>query len=469
MNPVLPDYLTDHAADLAALQRQVAHDRWLAATGQDNGTDAAALNRYERFRHVTDGHLFHAALDRGDVAFAQELALWYFRTNLAAPTLSLRQAQRATTAPWRGSELSHSQLLAAHRVADSPQDREMLGQALAAVSAQLGEHRLRWLDAYAGARQRLGFPTHGHLVRALHPDVDLWVADARSWLAKTREDFLRRWRDWQRIDGLAEPRLLDTRLVAERAGSAGLTGDLMAAVVDTVASWGMSGALRRVTIDTTARAGKLSFSFCSPVDPPRDVRVSVGTGRSLRDLPVLLHEFGHALHFTVGVNGPADLWRTSPALTEGFGFAIEQIAHQPSWHRRFLGREVPQEALARLRFSREAVQRLVAAGLCYEMAVHDGCPDPEGEYTRVFSAEFEVAAPGAEAFSRMQAYLEGQPCYPLVYHQAFRLRAPLWEFLCQRGGGEWYSTTHANGALQGLFRQLGATTLEDWTTELPTS
>lgn len=459
--PALPGYLAPHAADLAALQRTVAHERWLAATGRDPGP---ARQTAQHPAPLVDGSLVRTALDHGDLPLAHELVLWYFRTALAEPTRLLRAGQRTLTADVDGRALSHAELLAARRAAASTAERERLSHALADVNRRLDRERRRWLDQHAAAVRRLGFPSHGHLVRALHPDADDWIADAEEYLRRTRDDFLARWRRWQQRDGLAAPRLLDTRTVAERAGT---LDDPLAAVTATVREWGLSAALARTTVDSAARAGKLPFSFCSPVDPPRDVRVSVSPGRALRDLPPLLHEFGHALHFTVGLEHPWDLWRVPTPLTEAVGFAVEDVVHQPAWQERHLGAPLSDEAVERLRFGREAVRRMIATSLCYEMAVHDGHPDPRGRYEELFGREFGITVSGTEAFNRLQAYLEGQPCYPLVYHQAYRLRAPLGRHLVRHGGPHWWAGDAARDALADLFAAVGRTAPGDWSEAVP--
>ncbi|QKV92998.1 hypothetical protein HUT19_15560 [Streptomyces sp. NA02950] len=454
--PALPDYLAPHAEDLVALQRAVAHNRWLAATGRDA---YATTDTAERYPHLSNGSLVSLALDHGDLSLAHELSLWYFRTMLARPTQELRQGQREVTVEVNGRSLSHAELLAARRTAQSTAEHDALGRAVTEASSKLDQYRMRWLEQHAQAVHRLGFVSHAHLVRALHPDADRWVTDAESWLERTREDFLTRWRRWQDQDSLAAPRLLDTRIVAEGAGT---IDDPLGVVTATVKAWGLSAALDRITVDSEARAGKLSFSFCSPVNPPHDVRVSVTPGRSLRDLPPLLHEFGHALHFTSGVEHAWELWRIPTALTEAVGFAVEHVVHQPQWQQQHLGASLAPEAADRLRFGREAVRRLIATSLCYEMAVHDGHPAPRDLYEQMFGREFGISVSGADAFNRLQAYLEGQPCYPLVYYEAYRLRDPLWQYLEQQGGPQWWASPSAHTTLVDLFAAIGRTAPAEW-------
>ncbi len=456
----VPGYLAGHVEDLAALQARVAHARWLAATGQSDDPPALPESGLGR---LTDGGLVLLALEHGDLHYAGELVLWYFRVRLTEATARLRLLQRTVTAEAGGRTLTHGELVALSRTVTDERRRAEVRAALADVGERLREGRRRWLDAYAEARAELGFPTHAALVRALHPEVDRFVAHARNWLDATRAEFLRRWDGWRTRDAISAPSMGDARLVAARAVLPEGAGGALDGVRSTVREWGFGGCLERVVVDDVARPGKSGTAFCSPVAPPADVRVSVTPGTTLGHHATLLHEFGHALHFTAGTRHPADLWRTHPALTEAFGFTLERVVRRPDWQRRHLGVTVDAEAVERLAFAREHVRRLVATSLCYEMAVHDGHPDPAAEYVRSYEREFGVAVDGGAAWDRLQTYLEGKPCYPLLYHQAFMLSETLWDQLTGRAGERWYAGPDAGPAMRELFESFAAGAgAEEW-------
>lgn len=449
----VPGYLDRHVEDLAALQARVAHDRWLVSTGQKTQLDTEReLGCY----WLTDGALIRRALEHSDLPYASELVLWYFRVTVAGATTRLRAAERTTTAELDGQALARAQLAARSRAAGTAQQRARAAAALADVNAQLRQARRAWLRDYADARARLGFATHGELVRALHPDVDQFVAHARQWLEDTRAGFLARSAQWRERDGLRSPTLGDARLIAARAEVPAVAATPLASARASMRAWGFGRDLDRVLVDDVARPGKVGFAFCSPVRPPGDVRVSVVSGGTLQHYLTTVHEFGHALHFTAGVTHPADLWRTPASVSEAFGFALEGVVTRPEWQRQFLGAELTAEAVGRTLFAREHVRRVVAASLCFDMAVHDRCDDPPAEYARVYGREFGIDVDGAAAWDRLQSYLEGQPCYPLVYYQAFAVREPLWSYLVRNGGERWYAEPAAGSALRSLMSLLPA-------------
>jgi hypothetical protein len=447
----LPRYLDGYAEDLTALQARVAHDRWLVSTGQKAELDAFDESAC---RWLTDGTLIDRALGQGDLPYANELALWYFRITLTAATTRLRKAQSSTTAKLDGQALTHSQLAARSRSAGTAQQRAEATAALAALNARLRRARREWLDAYADARERLGFPNHGAFVRALHPDVDELVGRARQWLTDTRAGFLERGQRWREQDGLRPTRLGDARLIAARATIPDGLASPLASARTSIQTWGLSQCLEHVLVDDDSRPGKAGFAFCSAVRPPEDVRVSVPAGATLQHYLTTVHEFGHALHFTAGVAHPKQLWGIPAAMSEAFGFAMENVVTQPSWQRQHMGAELGVEAVQRTLFAREHVRRVVAASLCYEMAVHDGCADPAAEYVEVYGREFGAEVDGGAAWDRLQTYLEGQPCYPLVYYQAFEIRDLLWQALVRDAGEHWYTSPSAGLALRSVLSRL---------------
>lgn len=418
----VPEYLRDHVAALMDLQGTISLQRWLISTGQTDSLSPAG----DRCPPLTDGTLVHQALDNGDLGFAREFVVWFFRENLAEATSTLRQEQRSPTVDPRTA-------------------------------------RKRWLDAYAAASRRLGFDSHGALVRTLYPDVDRWVKHAEDWLATTRDTYLDEARHWRDHDDMVPPRLSDPRQIAAKALVPQEAPSALETVRSTMRDWRLETATSRVVVDTAARPGKVRMAFCSPIAPPSDVRVSVVEGQSLGHYATMLHEFGHALHFSAGMTGPFDLWRFSTAMSEAFGFMLELVVRRHAWQTRHLGSALSQETVERTRFGRDHVRRIVAASLCYEMAVHDGATDPAAEYQLLHEREFGVAVDGAAAWDRMQTYLEGQPCYPLVYHQAFTVRDELWNHAVTTAGEHWYVSDSGGEAVRSVIRLVGEAQPEDFT------
>jgi hypothetical protein len=441
----LPGYLIDHAAAIRALHREVAADRYLVATGQQKAATAAI---YDTYPQLTDGRLLRRALDRGDHDIAVELVMLHLRVRLRSATDQLRHAQANCTAEFDGRPHTHSQLLAAARGCRDQAQRAAVNDALGTVSRELRTERLHWLRAFQQVRAELGYSSNGAFIRALHPDVDAWINRATAWLDATRTAFLRRWDRWRGEDGIAEPRLRDVLAVGSARLPDGVDG--LATVRAALENWGFAEDLRGVTIDVEARPGKIAMSFCSPVDPPHDVRLSTVTPRLWSDVVTTMHEYTHAAHYTA-LPGITAAWRVGAAAMEAVGLAVEQVALRPDWTSRHLGWQPPESLLQRHLFRRAAVRRLVTASLVYEMAVHDDIGRPEENYQRIFSREFNVIVDPIDAYNRLQTYLEAQPCYPLVYTKAYSLADRMFEQLSNDGGTDWYLQAHAGEQLRCLF------------------
>lgn len=443
----VPAYLSNHADDLTKLQTTLAAERWLVNTGQAE----TLTHRTDSCPPLADGTLVHAALDHGDLDYARELAAWYFRENLVDATSELRRTQRSTTVEIGGVRRSAGELTALTKSAETASERSQAAEALRLLSSELRAARQTWLKAHAAAVHRLGFDTHGSLVRALHPSADRWIEHARDWLSATRHGYLEEARSWRERDGMTSPALSDPRLVAARAVVPAGTPPALAAVQSTMRTWELAEETRHVLVDDVGRPGKLGFAFCSAVSPPSDIRVSVVDGRSLGHYATLLHEFGHALHFSAGMTQPLDLWRLPTAMSEAFGFLLERLVRQPAWQEQQLGAALREEDVERTRFGREHVRRVVAASLCFEMTAHDGAADPATEYRRLYEREFGVSVDGGAAWDRLQTYLEGQPCYPLVYHQAFTTRDRLWTEAVGVAGERWYTSRQGGRAVRSVL------------------
>jgi hypothetical protein len=455
----VPSYLASHVERLEAYQRESALDGFLLGTGQKLAADRSI---HERFRDLNDGRLLAAALERDDRVHARALLGPYLAAALLDASDRLRARQREITAELDGARLTHGQLLAAWRRAPDPAARARAAAATEEVLRSLTGEQQRWLEAYGRARRVLGFETHADLVRALHPDADAWAEHARRWLETTRADFVRRWGGWRQRDGLERARLFDSRLVANFVRLPRGAKAAADAIRATAAAWGFGAEAERVPIDTEIRPGKAPTAFCSRIDPPRDVRVSFQESGVVTDHVTLLHEFGHALHFSVGPDRSFDLFGDYPAITEAFGVVFERAAATSEWFARFVGATLDGDSLARVAFDDEAVWRLIAASVLYELAVHEERVEPAREYVTVFSREFDVEVSPLDAYTRLQSYLASRPFYPLLYHQAFAMTDRMWADLVEAGGERWFLGDGARERLVQRFRRTCEVDLPEW-------
>ena len=459
MRTTPPEYLRPFVDRIEAYQRESGLDGFLLGTGQKLTADRGI---HERYRDLNDGKLLRRALERGDLVHGRALVGPYVTAVLLDASDRLRAAQREVTADLDGKRLTHGQLLATWRAARDPGARERAARATEMVLGLLAGEQQRWLEAYGKARRSLGFGTHAEFIRALHPDLDAWVRHASGWLDHTREDFLRRWRGWRERDGLESARLFDSRLVANfialRAGAKSAPDSVRA----TATAWGFGDAAGRIPIDAEIRPGKSPTAFCARIDPPRDVRVSFQESGVMTDHVTLLHEFGHALHFCVGPDRPFDLFGDYPAITEAFGMVFERAAATPEWTQRFVGVTLDDDGVARVAFDGDAIRRLIAASVLYELAVHEERVEPTREYVRLFAREFDVPISPLDAYTRLQSYLSGRPFYPLLYHQAFSMTDGMWNDLVAAGGARWFLGDGVRERLVARFRLTCEVDLRGW-------
>ncbi len=454
-----PGYLRPFVERIEGYQRESGLDGFLLGTGQKLTADRSV---HERYRDLNDGKLLLRAIEREDRVHARALAGPYFGASLLDASDRLRAAQREVAAELDGKRLTHGQLVAAWRGARDPAARERAAGATDEVLTRLTGEQQRWLEAYGKARTALGFDSHAALVRALHPEVDAWARHAAAWLAGTRDDFVRRWRAWRETDDLANARLFDSRLVANFIALPPGAKSAIESVRATATAWGFGEAAGRIPIDAELRPGKSPTAFCSRIEPPRDVRVSFQESGVVTDHVTLLHEFGHALHFSVGPDRPFDLFGDYPAITEAFGMVFARAAATPEWFERFVGLALDHDHAARIAFDDEAIWRLIATSLLYELAVHEERVEPTREYVAIFSREFDVPVSPLDAYTRLQSYMASRPFYPLLYHQAFSMSDGMWRDLVDAGGERWFLDGRAHDRLVQRFRLTCEVDLAEW-------
>lgn len=455
--PAAPRTLAPYVDRLEGLQREVLADRFLVSTGQKAAADPGPFRRHA---DLVDGRLARALLDEGHVAWARELIEHYFRAAMQTATDRLRKAERGLAVSFRGQPRGYSELTAMLRSSTGLAERVEVSEAITEILGPLAAERQRWVQEYHSARAALGFRDHSSFAGALYPGLAQWAAHAARWLDDTRADFLARWRGWRDRDGLTEPVLADLQAVGGRVHAPPGAPPAVAAARAGAAAMGFDAG--QISVDTGIRPGKATMAFCTPVAPPGDVRLSVHAIPSMSALISTVHEFAHGLHFTTAPGRPADLWPVDPAITEGFGLTLELAALQSDWQRRHLGAELADEDVKRLVFARDSTRRIVAASIGYELAVLDGHADPPAEYARVFRRELDVGVSPLSAYGRLQSYLQGQPCYPLVYYQAFFLRDALWNYVSGIAGPHWHADPSAREPLTELFRHAAEADISQW-------
>ncbi|MCI4351993.1 MAG: hypothetical protein L3K14_01200 [Thermoplasmata archaeon] len=188
--------------------------------------------------------------------------------------------------------------------------------------------RARELGFRSYPEYRLGF--EGFNLSRLKDLLDEVTRPVRAAAVEKRAAFedetgLRGWCPWDA--GYADE--LAVRLPERAFGTASLLRSVLAGV----RQWGFSERRLRFNIDHHDGAfGGIAI----PVDPPRDVRVVVGSGTGWTNYMILFHEVGHAVQDrSTAVHPPLLRWYSYlpgfPGFLEGIGTLFEEIPKSPEW------------------------------------------------------------------------------------------------------------------------------------------
>jgi hypothetical protein len=226
-----------------------------------------------------------------------------------------------------------------------------------------------------------------------------------------------------------------------------------------------------VKVDDSLHALKQPRAFVQPVDPPRDVRLSVKPQGGLNDTWTLFHEAGHAVHFASSTVEP---WENRllghGAPTEAFGEFFRHAFSDPQFltrYRDFLvahGRPAPSNAQLAAVLRRTALiemyylRRYAFAKIAYELRLH-GRPDAAIEpalallpapekvrggdelalrelYRQAFSVAYGFTLNDEEA-SRFRVDVD-DTFYSADYARAFALAGMMHEAIRTKFGSDWY-------------------------------
>lgn len=462
MRGKVPEYLRPHVEPIEAYRRDVSLDLYLRSSGERTVTDRTIHGRYPE---LNDGRLFRSALAAGDLRYARALLNLYFMARLGLAEDRLTATRLELTVALDSEIMPLGRALGAWRSATADDERRRIGVALEPALERLALAEREWFDAYGEIRGTLGFATQADLNAAIHDNIDGWLAQTRAALAATRDEFLREAAEWRRRDGRRDSVTYNWIPVPHIGLPAGAARSEQA-VRRTATAWGFAREADRIPIDFVARPGKRAGALCARIDPPTDVRVtSQPTGDSL-EYVLLLHEFGHGLHFTVGPDRPFDVFGDDQAITEGFGITFGSVACEPAWFREFAGITLDDESLARLRFANVLSDRLQAVHVLYEHRVFSGAVDPAKEFVEIYRREIGLEISPHLALTRMLFFLSLQPFYALYLHQARVFRNALWERLTETGGPTWFANDRCHSLLVRLFRAACEIDLDGMFTEL---
>ncbi len=206
-----------------------------------------------------------------------------------------------------------------------------------------------------------------------------------------------------------------------------------------------------VTVDREDRPTKSPRAFCAPVRVPDEVYLVIAPHGGRDDYEALLHEAGHAYHYShVDPTRPfEDRYLGDNSITEGFAFLLQRLAADPEWLARRLGVRGPEPIAAHARASKLVFLRRYAAKLLYELDLHDSPASldamPE-RYARGLSEALHLEWPSATWLDDVDPFF-----YAARYLRAWALEALVARTLERRFGGAWFDEREAGALLERLW------------------
>jgi hypothetical protein len=335
-------------------------------------------------------------------------------------------------------------------------------RALEAARMELVEQRLNPLLRETLERSRelvreLGWPSVRAMTEELSGvDLGALCRQTESFLAETEAGY----------EGAVEPRLqaeiglgfaeLERADLAAFFRAPSLDGlfpadRLLPTFEQTLAGLGLdSGAPGKVILDAEPRPKKSPRAFCAPVRVPDEVYLVITRIGGREDYETLLHEAGHAEHYShVDRSLPFEhRYLGDNSVTEGFAFLLQHLAADPAWLERRLGIADPGPVVEQARASKLVFLRRYCAKLAYELDLHGEGPIEglDAVYARRLSEAVHVDWPRASWLSDVDAFF-----YVASYLRAWALETHVRAELRKRFGELWFEQPAAGEMLRALW------------------
>ena len=384
---------------------------------------------------------------------------------LAARDDALENALLAARVPWQGEELPLRTAQARLATTSAYEERDALGSAALAVSAEFNAER----RALLGAREEVAAELTGIAdpivrneaekgirLRTVLDAVDTARVETTAAFTPARE----RWLDLllgetrERTPSFAHVAWL--RRLSPLAET--YTRDLSVPVcVTTLRSLGLDvEAAQGIRLDLGDRPQKSPRACVIPSDPPRLVHLITRAQGGLHDYEAFLHEAGHALHYA-GCDPalPYTFRRLSRdhALTEIYSFLLDSIVHEPAWHAEHFGLDqtTAREHAAAASFVNALLFRRYSAKLGFELEfwgrfAADG-GTAEGYSTRLTGAT-GIRYPDENHLADMDAGF-----YSADYLRAWVRSAQVRAWLRREVAQDWWRRPGTGELLAELFRE----------------
>lgn len=221
-----------------------------------------------------------------------------------------------------------------------------------------------------------------------------------------------------------------------------------------------------VVLDLEERPNKTPRAFCAPVRVPDEVHLVMARLGGRDDYEVLMHEAGHAHHYSrIAREQPVEArYLGDNSLTEGFAFLFQHLVSAPEWLAAALGLHEPRTLVRHSRATRLLMLRRYCGKLLYELELHGGELDLDAAralYTRRLGEAVRVDWPSASWLADVDAFF-----YAARYLRAWALETHLRRLLSERFGARWFAEREAGALLRSLWREGQARNADELLAEL---
>jgi hypothetical protein len=447
------DYRVEAEEFLSALDREY----YLHFSGRKDDFEIEAIYaRHARlFSHEAVDELREAGGSRELLRFAAEgyveQAVKEESAELARLEASLEVEVDGVTHPFRQAAVLQA------NEPDAARRRALEAARNEVVSTRLQPLLRETLERSRELVRELGWPTVRGMTEELSGiDLGALARQTRAFLDATGPSY----------EGIVEPRLRDELGLGfdelERADLPAFfrapsldslypADRLLATFEETRTGLGIDeGAPGEVIVDAEPRPKKSPRAFCAPVRVPEEVYLVITRIGGREDYETLLHEAGHAEHFShVDPKLPFEhRFLGDNSVTEGFAFLLQHLSEDPAWLERRLGVSDPGPVVEHARASKLVFLRRYCAKLEYELELQgDARLDGLDElYARRLSEAVGVDWPRATWLSDVDAFF-----YVAAYLRAWALETHLRRELRERFGELWFEQREAGALLRELW------------------
>jgi hypothetical protein len=452
-------HLSQYAGEAEALLTELVAELYRHSAGLKEELEISAI--YEAHQDLFAPDMVRALLARRDASEDRHLAEFaasgFIEHELREITEQIATEEARATVRWDDDDVPWRQ--ASVLIANEPDlaRRHALEKRTVAITARLDPQRASRLRRMHELAVALGFAGYAEMcdeLGALHLD----------WLAPAMRELL------DRTAALHEAALsarLDAARIPRRAATTGdwnflrralefdplfPKDDLLPALDRTLHGLGIDLTQQaNLHLDIEERPLKSPRAFCAPVRIPEEVWLVIRPRGGHDDYGAILHEAGHAEHFThVDPDLPfADRYLGDNSVTEAFAFLFGNLQRNRTWLREVMDATDVDRYLRLTHFSEVFMLRRYAAKLHYELELH-AAPDPQAlapRYSDLLSDVLQVRVWPENALFDVD---DGM--YVACYLRAWIFEVQLRRALTDQFGDRWFVTSSAGDFLTDLWR-----------------